>query len=375
MSATNQTTHYELPLFIDTDRPGWLTDFNNAMTKIDDAIYSASQSGSGGETGPLKTINGQSLTGTGNIEVQDPLTFDNTPTAGSSNPVTSDGVFISLNTKQNTLTSGTNIKTINGQSILGPGNIEIDSTPATPTTLKTINGESLTGTGNINLQTPLVNGTSIKTINGANVLGSGNIAVQPTLTSGSNIKTINGQSLLGSGDITIEGGSGSLKTINGESLSGTGNISVLTPGQILSTDQQIVLDISNSTDTGVYTNVDFLTLPRGTYLIGASGNAVNNTTVDNPTTADSGNVIFSATIATTQTGFADTAITYLTLGRRDTAANYQQRHMQTFNFMSVITVTASSQKFYFNVRGRGTGYPGSYSVQNAMMYAIPVTLG
>jgi hypothetical protein len=30
-----------------------------------------------------------------------------------------------LNTKQDTLVSGTNIKTINGQSLLGEGNIEI----------------------------------------------------------------------------------------------------------------------------------------------------------------------------------------------------------------------------------------------------------
>lgn len=38
MSATNSTTNYELPLFIGTDKPSWLGDFNNSMNKIDTAI-------------------------------------------------------------------------------------------------------------------------------------------------------------------------------------------------------------------------------------------------------------------------------------------------------------------------------------------------
>ena len=35
MSATNKTTNYELPLFVDNDQPTWLGDFNGAMNKID----------------------------------------------------------------------------------------------------------------------------------------------------------------------------------------------------------------------------------------------------------------------------------------------------------------------------------------------------
>ena len=38
MSATNKTTYFELPIFIGTDTPSWLGDWNNAMTKIDTAI-------------------------------------------------------------------------------------------------------------------------------------------------------------------------------------------------------------------------------------------------------------------------------------------------------------------------------------------------
>ena len=58
-------------------------------------------------------------------------------------------------------------------------------------------------------QDALVSGTNIKTVNGTSLLGSGNVEVQPTLVSGTNIKTINNESLLGSGNITISGGGGS----------------------------------------------------------------------------------------------------------------------------------------------------------------------
>lgn len=57
-----------------------------------------------------------------------------------------------------------------------------------------------------NKQEALVSGTNIKTLNGASLLGSGGLSVQPTLVSGTNIKTINGNTLLGSGDLTISGG-------------------------------------------------------------------------------------------------------------------------------------------------------------------------
>ncbi len=52
-----------------------------------------------------------------------------------------------------------------------------------------------------NKQDTLVSGTNIKTVNSTSLLGSGNVAVQPTLVSGTNIKTVNNTSLLGSGNI------------------------------------------------------------------------------------------------------------------------------------------------------------------------------
>lgn len=53
----------------------------------------------------------------------------------------------SISGKQNTLVSGTNIKTINGNSILGSGNISISGV-ANPTTLSSKIGSNLIGTTN-----------------------------------------------------------------------------------------------------------------------------------------------------------------------------------------------------------------------------------
>ncbi len=54
-----------------------------------------------------------------------PDEIDDTPTSGSENPVTSDGIKTALDAKQDTLVSGTNIKTINGNSILGSGDLDV----------------------------------------------------------------------------------------------------------------------------------------------------------------------------------------------------------------------------------------------------------
>lgn len=43
MSHTNATQHYQLPQFIGTDTPGWLTDVNQGFSAIDAAIYQRQQ--------------------------------------------------------------------------------------------------------------------------------------------------------------------------------------------------------------------------------------------------------------------------------------------------------------------------------------------
>ena len=54
-----------------------------------------------------------------------PDEIDNAPTSGSNNPVKSGGVYTALQDKQDALVSGTNIKTVNNESLLGSGNINI----------------------------------------------------------------------------------------------------------------------------------------------------------------------------------------------------------------------------------------------------------
>jgi hypothetical protein len=105
-------------------------------------------------------------------------------------------VTTALATKQDSLVSGTNIKTINSTSVLGSGNIAVQPT--------------------------LVSGTSIKTVNSNSLLGSGDVAVQETLVSGTNIKTLNNTSLLGSGNIVLtanpSGVSGAIQFSNGSAF-------------------------------------------------------------------------------------------------------------------------------------------------------------
>jgi hypothetical protein len=148
----------------------------------------------------------------------------NIPTASAVNRgALSTTDWSTFNSKQPTLVSGTNIKTINSTSLLGSGDIAVQPTLVSNTNIKTVNLTSLLGSGNIAVQSVLQSGTNIKTINSTSVLGSGNIAVQPTLVSGTNIKTVNGNTLLGSGDVTINGNPRTLAKITGSNLTGTTN--------------------------------------------------------------------------------------------------------------------------------------------------------
>lgn len=140
--------------------------------------------------------------------------------------------------KQDTLVSGTNIKTINGQSLLGEGNIEIQggtggisdapsdgkkyvrqnanwveetsvdtSLLATKEELalkadKTAIADMATKTW-VGEQNYLTEHQDISTLATKSEVTEGLAKKQDTLVSGSNIKTVNGESILGSGDITV----------------------------------------------------------------------------------------------------------------------------------------------------------------------------
>ena len=148
--------------------------------------------------------------------------------------------------KQDTLISGTNIKTINGESILGEGDIVIEvnasdlsnyvtrdelsnvavsgsyddltNKPTIPSAVTESTVSDWGFTKNTGTYSKPSTGIPKSDLAGAvqTSLGKADTALQShqdisgkqdKLVSGTNIKTINGASILGSGDITIEGGS------------------------------------------------------------------------------------------------------------------------------------------------------------------------
>lgn len=92
MAFTNQTTHYGLPLPIGSDKSTWL-DTNTAFAAIDAAIYQASTDAASA-AGDITTIQGD-ITSLQSGK-QNVLTFDAAPTLGSTNPVTSGGVYTAV---------------------------------------------------------------------------------------------------------------------------------------------------------------------------------------------------------------------------------------------------------------------------------------
>lgn len=92
MSATNHTTNYELPIFVGTDKPAWLVDWNGAMAAIDTAIHTAEgkadQAGTdiGGIESSISTIN-STLTSINSAVSQ--LRIDTNANTGSINTITS----------------------------------------------------------------------------------------------------------------------------------------------------------------------------------------------------------------------------------------------------------------------------------------------
>lgn len=113
--------------------------------------------------------------------------------------------FNTFNGKQDSLVSGSNIKTINSNSLVGSGNVAVQDVLVSGTNIKTINATSVLGSGNFDLQDKLISGTNIKSINSNSLLGSGDLIVQDVLVSGTNIKTINSNSIVGSGNLSVVG--------------------------------------------------------------------------------------------------------------------------------------------------------------------------
>lgn len=202
----------------------------------------------------IKTINNQSILGSGNIDIQGggsesvawgDITgkpdFKAVATSGSyddltnkpaiptkTSDLTNNSGFVNdyqLSGKQDKLVSGTNIKTINNESILGSGNIATASQSELTNLATTVGNQASAITAlntavfkNGNNQFDVVNGRidSVSSVLDSALTDIENVETtvadkQNTLVSGTNIKTVNGNSLLGSGNIEI-GGSGTIDT-------------------------------------------------------------------------------------------------------------------------------------------------------------------
>ena len=210
-----------------------------------------------GETGDvkIKTVNGQSLMGEGDVPV--------------------DVGVETLNGQKGNL----KIKSVNGAEMLGEGNVVIDTGVESlngqkgALTLKTVNGAEMLGEGNVAIDTGVesLNGQkgalTLKTVNGNELTGDGNIEIKAGVesvngeTGAVKIKSVNGQSLMGEGDVpvdvgveTLNGQKGALtlKTVNGNDMLGDGNIEIQA-----GSDNVIVLDgLTQEQLTALFNKID-----------------------------------------------------------------------------------------------------------------------
>jgi len=82
-----------------------------------------------------------------------------------------------VESKQDNLVSGTNIKTVNGESLLGSGDITIEGSGSDVDTSNYVTKDDLQDAVG-DKQDKLISGTNVKTINGKSILGSGDITIE-----------------------------------------------------------------------------------------------------------------------------------------------------------------------------------------------------
>lgn len=90
MASTNKTTHYELSQYVGSDKPTYLTDYNNDMSAIDTGIYNAQT-----KADSAYTAAGEADTKAGNAQ-----TTANTAVTNAGTANTNIGTMANLNTTE-----------------------------------------------------------------------------------------------------------------------------------------------------------------------------------------------------------------------------------------------------------------------------------
>lgn len=170
------------------------------------------------------------------------------PIANGGTGVTTAADILNAIEAQPELVSGTNIKTINGDSILGPGNLGVGTVTSVAALTLTTTGTDVSSSVATETATPVIT-LNLPSASATNrgVLTSTDWSTfnskQAALVSGTNIKTVNGTSLLGTGDITITGGGGgvtsvglsvpSFLSVTGSPVTSTGTLAITLSGTAL----------------------------------------------------------------------------------------------------------------------------------------------
>ncbi len=125
----------------------------------------------------VKTIEGQSLLGSGNIDLsKSDVGLSNVDNTSDINKPVSIATQTALNAKQTTLVSGTNIKTVGGQSLLGSGNVtEVQNSLTSTTTLAPSVSAVNTALATKAVDTDVLHKTGDETKNG-NLTVTGNVS-------------------------------------------------------------------------------------------------------------------------------------------------------------------------------------------------------
>lgn len=102
-----------------------ITSIQSAMTEDEEVTAAALNDLEANKQDKLSAGTGVDITNNVISVTGAPVTVDQTIISGSTNPVAGGAVYDALQGKQETLVSGTNIKTIGNESVLGSGNIKL----------------------------------------------------------------------------------------------------------------------------------------------------------------------------------------------------------------------------------------------------------